>query len=153
MVKNGQVKMKMLAKVLKNASIILFWVAAALFGIFLLVNFVLIFIPGKDLILPANLSGSFSGSLNGISIFRINPQTNGNIMIKPVLQALFLWLTVGTAMVAVILFEVKRILKTVCEDNPFEKEQFQKFDGNRLRPDCRFIDRQYFRIKIRFGSN
>ena len=47
MVKNGQVKMKMLAKVLKNASIILFWVAAALFGIFLLVNFVLIFIPGK----------------------------------------------------------------------------------------------------------
>ncbi len=121
MVKNGQVKMKMLAKVLKNASIILFWVAAALFGIFLLVNFVLIFIPGKDLILPANLSGSFSGSLNGISIFRVNPQTNGNIMIKPVLQALFLWLTVGTAMVAVILFEVKRILKTVCEDNPFEK--------------------------------
>src|SRR5271157_5967136 len=95
--------MKMLAKILKNASIILFWVAAALFGIFLLVNFVLIFIPGKDLILPANLSGSFSGSLNGIFIFIVNPQTNGNIMIKPVLQALFLWLTVGTAMVAVIL--------------------------------------------------
>jgi len=120
-VKTRQVKMKMLAKILKNASIILFWVAAALFGIFLLANFVLIFIPGKDLILPANLSGSFSGSINGISIFRVNPQTNGNIMIKPVLQALFLWLTVGAAMVAVILFEVKKILKTVCADNPFEK--------------------------------
>jgi hypothetical protein len=117
-----QVKMKMLAKVLKNISSVLFWIVAVVFSIFLLASIVMLFIPEKNLVLPATLSGTITASMDGIFKFNIGPQPGGELMIKPFLQAMFIWISVISLMLSITLFEIKRILKTVVKDNPFEKE-------------------------------
>jgi Protein of unknown function (DUF2975) len=121
MAKTGQVKMKMLAKILNVICNILFWVAAVGFCIFLLGNIVLVFVPAKSIVLNASTSGSLSATLGGTMFFKFNPQVSGNLLIKPFLQAFFAWIAVEALMMSVILFEVKRILKSVVQDNPFEK--------------------------------
>jgi magnesium-transporting ATPase (P-type) len=71
--------------------------------------------------MSANVSGSLAATLNGTQLFKFDPQTIGDIMIKNVLQAAFVWATIVILTVSIVLFEVKRILKTVVEDNPFKK--------------------------------
>jgi hypothetical protein len=121
MVKKQQVQMKMLAKVLNIICNGAFWITAVAFGLFLIANIVLLFIPEKNLIISANVSGSLAATLNGTQLFKFDPQTIGDIMIKHFLQAAFVWATIVILTVSIVLFEVKRILKTVVEDNPFKK--------------------------------
>jgi Protein of unknown function (DUF2975) len=121
MAKTGQVKMKMLAKILNVICNILFWVAAVYFCIFLLGNIALLFVPAKIIVINASTSGSLSATLGGTMFFKFNPQVSGDLMIKPFLQAFCAWVAVEALMMSVILFEVKRILKSVIRDNPFEK--------------------------------
>ncbi len=121
MVKTGQVKMKMLAKILNVICNILFWVAAVGFCLFLLGNLTLLFVPANSIVLNASTSGSLSATLGGTMFFKFNPQVSGDLMIKPFLQAFFAWIAVAALMMSVILFELKRILKSVVQDNPFEK--------------------------------
>jgi hypothetical protein len=121
MVNKSQVRMKMLAKVLRIISNVVFWIAAVGFVLFLLASMVVSFIPKENLVLSANMSGSLSATIEGTMLFKFNPQTSDGIMIKPVLQALFMWVCISSLMLSIVLFEVKRILKTVVEDNPFNK--------------------------------
>ena len=118
---NRQVKMKMLAKVLKIICNIGFWITAVGFVLFLLASIFISLIPREYLVIPANMSGSLSATFGGTMMFKFDPQTIGDIMIKSFLQALFMWISVGALMVSIVLFEVKRILTTVTGDNPFEK--------------------------------
>ena len=117
-----QGKMKMLAKVLKIVCNIVFWITAVGFVLFLLASIFISLIPGEHLVIPANMSGSLSANFGGNMMFKFDPQTIGDIMIKPFLQALFMWISVGALMVSVVIFEVKRILTAVIGDNPFKKE-------------------------------
>jgi protein-S-isoprenylcysteine O-methyltransferase Ste14 len=119
-VKTQQVKMKMLAKVLNIICNVAFWITAVGFVLFLFASIVISFIPRESMVVSANMSGSLSATLGGNMLFKFDPTTTGNIMIKPFLQALFMYISFGALMVSVILFEVKRILKTVVEDNPFK---------------------------------
>ena len=121
MVNKRSVRMKMLAKVLKIICNVVFWISAVGFILFLLASIVVSFIPKEHLVLSANMSGSLSATIEGTMLFKFNPQTSEGIMIKPVLQALFMWICVSSLMLSVVLFEVKRIMKTVVKDNPFEK--------------------------------
>jgi Protein of unknown function (DUF2975) len=121
MVKKQQVQMKMLAKVLNIICNVAFWITAAAFGLFIIANIVLLFIPEKNLVISANISGSLAATINGTQLFKFDPQSIGDIMIKYVLQAVFLWVSVVLLIASAVLFEVKRILKTVVEDKPFEK--------------------------------
>ncbi len=121
MVKKQQVKMKMLAKVLNIICNVAFWITAVGFCLFLIANIVLLFIPEKNLVISANISGSLAATINGTQLFKFDPQSIGDIMIKHVLQAVFLWVSVVLLIASAVLFEVKRILKTVVEDKPFEK--------------------------------
>ena len=57
MVKKQQVQMKMLAKVLNIICNVAFWITAAAFGLFIIANIVLLFIPEKNLVISANISG------------------------------------------------------------------------------------------------
>ena len=116
-----QVKMKMLAKVLKVICNIGFWITAVGFVLFLLASIVISFIPAEILVIPANMTGSLSATFGGTMMFKFDPQTIGDIMIKSFLQALFMWISVGALMVSIVIFEVKRILTAVIRDNPFEK--------------------------------
>ena len=118
---NRQVKMKMLAKVLKIICNIGFWITAVGFVLFLLASIFISLIPGEYLVIPANMSGSLSATFGGTMMFKFDPQTIGDIMIKSFLQAFFMWISVGALMVSIVLFVVKRILTTVIVDNPFEK--------------------------------
>jgi hypothetical protein len=59
------------------------------FGLFLIANIVLLFIPEKDLVISANISGSLAATINGTQLFKFDPQSIGDIMIKHVLQAVF----------------------------------------------------------------
>jgi len=119
--KTRQVKMKMLAKVLKNVSNILFWVTAVVFVMFLLASLVVLFIPARDMIISPNLSGSLQTSIGGTMVVKIDLERLGVIQIKSVLQALFMWISFVSLMGSVLLYEIKRILKNVVADNPFEK--------------------------------
>lgn len=119
--KTRQVKMKMLAKVLNIICNVAFWITAVGFVLFLLASIFISFIPKENVAVSANMSGSLSATLGGNVLFKFDPQTTGSILIKPFLQALFMYISFGALMVSVILFEVKRILKTVIGDNPFEK--------------------------------
>jgi Protein of unknown function (DUF2975) len=121
MVKTGQVKMKMLAKILNVICNVVFWVAAVGFCIFLLGNIALLFVPVKSIVINASTSGSLSATLGGTMFFKFSPQVSGDLMIKPFLQAFFAWIAVAALMMSIILFELKRILKSVVKDNPFEK--------------------------------
>jgi hypothetical protein len=121
MVKTGQVKMKMLAKILNVICNLVFWVTVGGFFIFLLGNIALFFIPAKSVVINAATSGSLSATLGGTMFFKFNPQVSGDIVIKPFLQAFFSWISVAALMTSVILFELKRILKSVANDHPFEK--------------------------------
>lgn len=121
MVKTGQVKMKMLAKILNVVCNVVFWMAAVGFCIFLLGNIALLFVPAKSIVINASTSGSLSATLGGTMFFKFNPQVSGDLMIKPFLQAFFVWITVAALIMSVILFELKRILESVVQDNPFEK--------------------------------
>jgi len=105
--------MKMLAKILKNVSNILFWIVAAIGGIFLLASLIVLFIPGKDMSISPNLSGSIATSIGGSMIVKANLETLGAIFIKPFLQAVFLWIVVLSLMVSFILYELKLILKNM----------------------------------------
>jgi Protein of unknown function (DUF2975) len=120
-VKTRQVQMKMLAKILKNVSNILFWIVAAIGGIFLLASLIVLFIPGKDMSISPNLSGSIATSIGGSMIVKANLETLGAIFIKPFLQAVFLWIVVLSLMVSFILYELKLILKNMVDDRVFEK--------------------------------
>jgi len=120
-VKTRQVKMKMLAKILNIICNVVFWVTAAGFFIFLLGNIVLLFVPAEKVVINANLYGSLSATLGGNMFFKFIPQVSGDIMIKPFLQAFFSWIAVAALMVSIILFELRRILKSVVADHPFEK--------------------------------
>jgi hypothetical protein len=113
--------MKMLAKVLKNISNILFWVTSVLFVVFLLASIVVLFVPGKDMVISPNLTGSLQTSIGGTMVVKFDLQSLGVIIIKPFLQAMFMWISFVSLMVSVLLYELKRILKTVVADNPFEK--------------------------------
>ena len=86
----------------------------------LIANIVLLFIPEKNLVISANISGSLAAD-HGTQLFKFDPQSIGDIMIKHVLQAVFLWVSVVLLIASAVLFEVKRILKTVVDDKPFEK--------------------------------
>ena len=119
--KTRQVKMKMLAKVLKNISNVLFWVTSVLFVVFLLASIVVLFVPGKDMVISPNLTGSLQTSIGGTMVVKFDLQSLGVIIIKPFLQAMFMWISFVSLMVSVLLYELKRILKTVVADNPFEK--------------------------------
>ena len=121
MVNKRSVRMKMLAKVLKIICNVVFWISVVGFVLFLLASIVVSFIPKENLVLSANMSGSLSATIEGTMLFKFNPQTSEGIMIKPVLQALFMWVCISSLMLSIVLFEVKRILKTVVEDNPFKK--------------------------------
>ena len=118
---NRQVKMKMLAKVLKIICNIGFWITAVGFVLFLLASIFISLIPGEHLVIPANMSGSLSVTFGGTMMFKFDPQTIGDIMIKSFLQEFFMWISVSALMVSIVLFVVKRILTTVIVDNPFEK--------------------------------
>jgi hypothetical protein len=113
--------MKILAKILRVICNVVFWITTVGFVLFLLASVFISLIPAKDLVMSATTSGSLQANFGGTMMFEFTPQTNGEIMIKPVLQALFLGISFGALLVSVILFEVKRILKTVVADNPFEK--------------------------------
>ena len=89
MVKKQQVQMKMLAKVLNIICKAAFWITVVAFGLFLIANIVLLFIPEKDLVISANISGSLAATINGTQLFKFDPQSIGDIMIKHVLQAVF----------------------------------------------------------------
>jgi hypothetical protein len=110
----------MLAKVLKIICNIGFWITAVGFVLFLLASIFISLIPKELLVIPANMSGSLSATF-GSMMFKFDPQTIGDIMIKSFLQALFMWISVGALMVSIVLFVVKRILTAVIRDNPFEK--------------------------------
>ena len=120
MVNTRQVKMKMLARVLRIISNVGFWITAAGFILFLLASIFISLIPRETLVISSNISGSLQATF-GEMMFKFDPQTSGDIMIKPFLQALFMWISISALIVSAILFEVKRILKTVVNDNPFEK--------------------------------
>jgi hypothetical protein len=119
--KKGQVRMKMLAKIFNIVCNVAFWVTAVGFCLFLIANIALLFIPEKNLVISANISGSLAATINGTQLFKFDPQSTGDIMIKHVLQAVFLWVSIVLLITSAVLFEVKRILKTVVEDKPFEK--------------------------------
>jgi hypothetical protein len=121
MVNTRQVKMKMLAKIFRIICSVFFWVAAVGFVLFLLASIFISVIPGKDLVLSANTTGSLQTTIGGTIMFNFEPQTTGEINIKPFLQALFMWISFGALYVSVILYEIKRILNSVVADNPFEK--------------------------------
>jgi uncharacterized membrane protein len=121
MVNKRQVKMKMLAKIFRIICNVVFWVTSVGFVLFLLASIFISIIPAKDLILSANTTGSLQATIGGTMMFKFEPQTTGEIIIKPFLQALFTWISFGALFVSVILFEVKRILNSVVADNPFEK--------------------------------
>ena len=116
-----QVKMKMLAKILKNVSNILFLIVAVIGGIFLLASLIVLFIPGKDMSISPNISSSLATSIGGTMVVKANLETLGEIMIKPFLQAMFLWIVFLALMISVILYELKRILQNMAEDRVFEK--------------------------------
>jgi hypothetical protein len=111
----------MLAKVLKNISNILFWVTSVLFVVFLLASIVVLFIPGKDMVISPNLTGSLQTSIGVTMVVKFDLQSLGVIIIKPFLQAMFMWISFVSLMGSVLLYELKRILKNVVADNPFEK--------------------------------
>ena len=119
--KTRQVKMKTLAKILKIVANVIFWVAAVVFCLFLVASIIMLFIPEKNLVLPANMTGNLTATIGEVLVFKFEPQTVGDLPIKPVLQAAFIWVSVVTLMMSIILFELKRILKSVVQDNPFEK--------------------------------
>ena len=121
MVNTRQVKMKTLAKVLKNISNILFWVTAVGFVLFLLSSIIISFIPRETLVISPNLSGSLQTSIGGSMAVKFDLEKLGVIQIKSVLQALFMWISFVSLMGSVLLYELKRILKNVVADNPFEK--------------------------------
>jgi hypothetical protein len=125
MVKTGQVKMKMLAKILNVICKIAFWITAVGFVLFLLAGIIILLVPAKDMVVSVNMSGYLNATF-GNTMFKFIPPTNGQIMIKPFLQTLFMYISFGALMVSVILFEVKGILNTVIADNPFEKGNSKK---------------------------
>jgi len=125
MVKTGQVKMKMLAKILNVICKIAFWITAVGFVLFLLGGIVILLVPAKDVVVSVNMSGYLNATF-GNTMFKFIPPTSGQIMIKPFLQTLFMYISFGALMVSVILFEVKGILNTVIADNPFEKGNSKK---------------------------
>jgi hypothetical protein len=125
MVKTGQVKMKMLAKMLNVICKIVFWITAVGFVLFLLAGIIILLVPAKDMVVSVNMSGYLNATF-GNTMFKFIPPTNGQIMIKPFLQTLFMYISFGALMVSVILFEVKGILNTVIADNPFEKGNSKK---------------------------
>jgi hypothetical protein len=120
MANKSQVRMKLLAKILNIICNVGFWITAVGFVLFLLAGIFISLVPGKDMVVSANVSGSLQATF-GETMFKFDPQTTGDILIKPFLQALFMYISFGALMVSVVLFEVKRILKTVVGDNPFEK--------------------------------
>jgi predicted metal-binding membrane protein len=119
MVNKRQVRMKTLAKVLRIISNVVFWITAVGFVLFLLATIIISRVPAKDMVVSVNFSGYLNTTF-GQTMFKFIPPTNGEIMLKPFLQALFMWISFSALMVSVVLFEVKRILKTVITDNPFE---------------------------------
>jgi hypothetical protein len=116
--KPGQVKMKMLVKVLYIICNIFFWITTIGAGLFLLGNIIISIVPASKMVMDA--SGSLSATVGGMMFFKFDPQISGDIIIKPFLQAFFSWIIVSGLMVSIILFEIKRILKSVLQDNPFK---------------------------------
>jgi hypothetical protein len=119
-VNKSQVRMKRLARILNIICRVMFWVTTLGFGLFLLASLVLFFIPAQSVAINANTIGPLSVTLGSLNL-DFNPQVSGDILIKPFLQALFAWIFVSAALVSLILFRVKRILKSVVADHPFEK--------------------------------
>ena len=119
--KQRQVQLKMVAKILRIICNVVFWITTVGFVLFLLASVFISLFPKDNLVIPANVSGSLQATFGGTMEFKFDPPATGDIMIKPFLQALFMWMSFGALMVSVILFEVKRILKSVEVDNPFEK--------------------------------
>jgi hypothetical protein len=125
MVKTGQVKMKMLAKILNVICKVAFVITAVGFVLFLLASIFISLVPAKDMVVSGNMSGYLNATF-GNTMFKFTPPTIGHIMVKPFLQTLFMYISFGALMVSVILFEVKGILNTVIADNPFEKANSKK---------------------------
>ena len=120
MVNKRQVRMKTLAKVLRVISNVVFWITAVGFVLFLLASIIISRVPAKDMVISVNMSGYLNTTF-GQTMFKFIPPTNGELMIKSFLQALFMYISLAALMVSVVVFEVKGILKTVVADNPFEK--------------------------------
>jgi hypothetical protein len=116
----SQVRMKMLARILNIICQVVFWITTIGCGLFLLASLVLLFIPAQSVAINANTIGPLSVTLGSLDL-DFNPQVSGDIFIKPFLQALFAWISVSALLVSLILFRVKRILKSVVADHPFEK--------------------------------
>ena len=76
MVKTGQVKMKMLAKMLNVICKIVFWITAVGFVLFLLAGIIILLVPAKDMVVSVNMSGYLNATF-GNTMFKFIPPTSG----------------------------------------------------------------------------
>ena len=79
MVKTGQVKMKMLAKILNVICKIAFWITAVGFVLFLLAGIVILLVPAKDMVVSVNMSGYLNATFGNTMFLNLFRQPAGKL--------------------------------------------------------------------------
>lgn len=119
--KNVKTPYKKVAKTVKVISDISFWVIAVLGVISLLSLIISSFIPDSSFILTGDQLNHVKFSFDGMLRFSAN-KDQSYINLKPYLQSMSLLIAIYSSIFAVILYELRKILKAVLLDKPFDKE-------------------------------
>ena len=123
--KNSRIGYKKATKVVKVVFDISFWVIAV-FGIIGLLSLIISpFIPDKSFMLTGDQLNRLKFSFEGMLRFTVNKK-QGYFNLKPYLQSIFLLSAILSAIFTAILNELRKILKTVILDNPFDKENSKR---------------------------
>lgn len=123
--KNSRIGYKKATKVVKVVLDISFWVIAV-FGIIGLLSLIISpFIPDKSFMLTGDQLNRLKFSFEGMLRFTVNKKQD-YFNLKPYLQSIFLLSAILSAIFTAILYELRKILKTVILDNPFDKENSKR---------------------------
>ena len=119
--KNVKISYKKVAKTVKVIFDISFWVIAVLGALSLLSLIISSFIPDSSFMLTGDQLNHIRLSFDGMLRFSVN-KDQSYINLKPYLQSISLLIAVYSSMFAIILYELRKILKTILLDRPFDKE-------------------------------
>ncbi|MCK4258854.1 MAG: DUF2975 domain-containing protein [Halanaerobiales bacterium] len=122
MKKLNQVKLKRMAHVLQFVMQVSFWVCIVGTVVSVITALIISFIPQQKFI----GWGQFNLTIDNFITYEVNTQTLSNVSAKPILLTILLMTTILFFGIAILLRQLRDLLKTVAQDNPFAEENAKR---------------------------
>lgn len=119
-------RIRTFSRIMKVFFNVFFWISVAV-GAICSILFLLTFVVDKSLFYNHLDEWEKLSVTMGMVKYDVIPDMNGGVDMKPLLQNILPTFMVNFSIAAIVSYNLKSILKTVAEDNPFERNNAKRF--------------------------